>query len=160
MKNLTVVIFLVLNVSFNSFSQQLRYSDFSTDKRLKGSYQSYVSKDGIVYNVGDTLKIGFPTLGKSFAFIYVENGFLEVGGGQAPKPLDAAARDIKLQIKNIWIRGDRRTGFYALIRSKGSAKLLPEIYSVELENAVEEGEIILPEIIIDKTLSDIKGGKE
>lgn len=160
MKNLAMVLFLLFYVPFSSYSQQLRYSDFSTDKRLKGSFKSYISKDGIVYNVGDTLKIGYPSFGSSFAFIYVENGFLEVGGGQAPKPLDIAARDIKLQIKSIWIKGNKKTGFYALIRSKSSAKLLSEIYSVELENAIEQAEIKLPEITIDKTLSELRKAKD
>lgn len=155
-----MVLFLVFYVSFSSFSQELRYSDFNTDKKLKGSFQSYVSKDGTVYNVGDRLKIGFPSFGNSFAFIYVENGFLEVAGGQAPKLLKAATGNIKLRITNIWIRGTKRTGFYALIKSKGSMSLLSETYSVELKNAIEEGEIILSVPDSDQALSEMKRGKE
>lgn len=160
MKNLTMVLFLVFYASFSSFSQELRYSDFNTDKKLKGSFQSYVSKDGTVYNVGDTLKIGYPSYGTSFAFIYVENGFLEIAAGQAPKPLVAAAGNIKLQIKKIWIGGTKKTGLYALIRTKGSVGWLSETYSVELENAVEEAEILFSEPPGDKAISEMKRAKE
>ncbi len=141
MKNLIIVFCLVFYASFCSFGQQLRYRDFNTDKKPKGSFKSYISKDGAVYHIGDTLKIGYPSFGASFAFIYVENGFLEIAAGQSPKPLDIAERDIKLQIKKIWIGGTKKRGFYALIKSKVSAGWLAEIYTIELENAIEQCEI-------------------
>jgi hypothetical protein len=160
MKSPAMVLFLVFIASFSSFSQELRYSDLNTDKRPKGSFRSYVSKDGTVYQIGDTLKIGLPSLGYSFDYIYVENGFLEIAGGQAIKPLDAAAGSKKLQIKKIWIKGTKKTGLYALLRSKGSMRLLSETYSIDLENAVEMGEIIKSLPSSDQALSEMKRPKE
>jgi hypothetical protein len=160
MKSPAVVLFLLFFVSFSSFSQELRYNDLNSDKRPKGSFKSYVSKDGKVYNVGDTLKIGFPSLGYAFDYIYVENGFLEIAGGQAIKPLDAAAGSKKLPIKKIWIKGTKKTGLYALIRSKGSMRLLSETYSIELENAVEVGEIKPSVLTSDQELSAMKRVKD
>jgi hypothetical protein len=160
MKSPAMILFLVFYAFFSSFSQELKYSDLNSDKKLKGSFQSYVSKDGAVYNVGDTLRIGSPSYGSSFAFIYVENGFLEIAAGQAPKPLVAAAGNIKLQIKKIWIGGTKKTGLYALIRSKVTTGWLSETYSVELENAVEEAEILFSEPPNDKALSEMKRAKE
>ena len=160
MKSPAMVLFLVFFVSFSSLSQELRYSDLNTVKRPKGSFQSYVSKDGKVYQVGDTLKIGFPSLGYAFDYIYVENGFVEIAGGQAIKPLDAAGGSKKLPIKKIWIKGTKKTGLYAIIRSNGSNRLLSETYSIELENAVEVGEIKPSVLTADQALSEMKSAKD
>jgi hypothetical protein len=160
MKSPAMVFSLVFFASIGSFGQDLRYSDFNSDKSLKGSFQSYVSKDGKVYNVGDTLNIGMPSLGDTFEFIYVENGFLEVAAGQAPKPLITAVGNVKLRINKIWIKGTKKTGLYVVIKSKGSKGWLSETYSIELENAVEVGEI-KPSVLTDnQVLTEMKRPKD
>ena len=75
MKLLLIVSIAILS-SINVFSQELKYSDLGSSVRPQGPFKIYVSKDGTVYQVGDTLKLGFPSSNKTFAFIRQGDGVL------------------------------------------------------------------------------------
>jgi hypothetical protein len=139
-------------VSSNLFSQELLYSDLSDSERPKGEFTSYVSKDGSVYKVGDRLKIGVPYSGKTFTFIQVVNVLLQVF------PLDASASGDEAEIKSFIVQGTKRSGYSVLARCKASMAIAN--YNIQLENAIETGEIKIFGLTSDEALTELKKAKD
>lgn len=68
MKIKPMIIFCALFLTFSSivFGQEIKFTNLETASR--GEFTSYISKDGAVYKIGDRIKIGIPSSGKTFAF--------------------------------------------------------------------------------------------
>jgi|ERR1035437_8015056 hypothetical protein len=137
----------------NLFSQEIKYTDLNGPSRPKGEFTSYVSKDGSVYKIGDKIKIGVPSSNKTFAFISEGDGILI-----PMTPLTARSSGQETAIKRMLIEGSKRTGFYVLIRSKGLTGLAN--YSIQLENAIETGEVKSFGMTSDEALSELKKSKD
>jgi len=152
MKKLLFVLVAVF-ISISLLSQELKYSDLSSAVRPQGPFKSYVSKDGTVYKVGDTLKIGFPSSNKSFAFLSQGDGVIV-----SPEPLTASFSGSNTEIKNIVIRGTKRSGFQALVRGKSMSGITT--YSIQLENAIASGEIKRFGMTSDEALAELKKCKD
>ena len=152
MKKLIFVLMFIA-IAGNLFSQELKYSDLSSDTRPQGPFKSYVSKSGTVYKVGDTLKIGFPSSNKTFAFLSQGDGVFI-----APEQLPAAMSGSNTQIKNIIIGGTKRSVFMALVRGKSMSGITT--YTIQLENAIEVGEIKTPGLSSDEALIELKKAKD
>ena len=56
MKKINLVVVLILLLITTLKAQELKFKDVNTLGKSKG-YTSYISKDGTVYKIGDTLKI-------------------------------------------------------------------------------------------------------
>lgn len=138
--------------SSNVFSQELKYSDLISDERPKGDFVSYLSKGGAVYKVGDRLKIGVPSSDKTFTFIKVVNALLQVF------PLDASGSGKEAEIKSFIVQGTKRSGYTVLVRCKGSTVI--DNYNIQLENAIETGEIKPFGMTSDEALSELKKAKD
>jgi hypothetical protein len=113
MKNVlnSLILLLFVFMCADLFSQEIKYSDLSGSERPKGEITSYVGKDGAVYKIGDRIKIGVPSSGKTFTYITEGDGMLI-----AVTPLLAKSSGQETEIKKIIITGSKRTGFLALIR--------------------------------------------
>ena len=139
----------------------LRYTDLaSATTRPSGPFTSYVSKDGSVYNVGDTIILGVPSSNKTFAFI-TQGDVLSALNGTEPIHASAVVSRTKTEIKKIWITGNKRSGYMIMLRAK--APLL--VYSiVNFETAIELGEIMSKKDInnssSDKALGQLKKEKD
>jgi hypothetical protein len=155
MKNVSRILILPLFalLSTNLVAQEIKYSDLNGTTRPKGECTSYVSKDGSVYKIGDKLKIGVPSSNKTFAFISEGDGLLI-----PMTPLTARSSGQETAIKRILIEGTKRTGFYVLIRSKGITGLAN--YSIQLENAIQTGEVKSFGMTSDEALSELKKAKD
>ncbi len=147
-----LLFFAAVLVSPNLFSQELKYSDLSNSDKPKGGFTSYVSKNGAVYKIGDRLRIGVPSSNKTFAFIQVVNVLLQVF------PLSASGSGQEAQIKSFIIQGTKRSGYSVLVRSKGSTAI--DNYNIQLENAIETGEIKSFGMTSDEALSELKKAKD
>ncbi len=154
MKSLAIlsIFLLFVTISSNLFSQEIKYSDLNGSKRPKGQFTSYVSKDGAIYKIGDKLKIGVPSSNKSFAFIQGVNVMLQV------YQLSVTASGLDTEIKRIYASGTKRSGFFVMIRSKGVTGL--SNYNIQLENAIESGEIKSFGMTSDEALSELKKAKD
>jgi hypothetical protein len=77
----------LMSIINSVFAQQVKYSDVEAGLITKRTekFDSYISKDGSVYKVGDVIKLGTPSSNKTFA--YVQNGSAFVGVTQAPATL-------------------------------------------------------------------------
>lgn len=154
MKNATNILTLILFVflSSNLFSQELNYSDLSSTERPKGNFTSYMSKSGAMYKVGDKLKIGVPSSEKTFAFIQVVNVLLQAF------PLSVTGSGKEAEIKSFMVQGTKRSGYSVLVRSKGTTAI--DNYNIQLENAIETGEIKSFGMTSDEALSELKKAKD
>lgn len=152
MKLLLIVSIAILS-SINIYSQELKYSDLGSSVRPQGPFKIYVSKDGTVYQVGDTLKLGFPSSNKTFAFIRQGDGVLV-----APQQLTASFSGTKSEIKNIIIGGTKRSGFMAMVRGKSMVGITT--YTIQLENALESGEIKRLGMTSEEALIELKRNKD
>jgi hypothetical protein len=154
MKKLIFVLMFIA-IAVDLFSQELKYSDLNSTTRPQGPFKSYVSKDGAVYKVGDTLKIGFPSSNKTFAFIEYANG------GTKTPAVNSDASNTKTEIKSIVIGGNKKSSFFVAIKSNGSVnRLYGSGYYIQLENAIEVGEIKTPGLSSDEALIELKKAKD
>lgn len=147
-----LILFLIV-VSSNLFSQELKYSDLENAlEKPKGDFTSYVSKDGAVYKVGDGLTIGLPSSGNIFSFI---SGVNTLG-----QPFDVQARvsGQQTEIKQIFIMGTKKSGFYCVMKGRGNMGL--ENYTIRIENAIAAGEIKSFVMTSDEALSELKKAKD
>jgi hypothetical protein len=137
------------------FSQELalKQDDLNAEKRPKGVFTSYESKDGSVYKIGDKITIGVPSSNKTFAFITEGDGVL-----LPITQLLASASGQQVEIKRIDVGGTKRTGFYASLRCKGLTGL--SNYSVQLENAISVGEVKSFGMTSDEALAELKKAKD
>lgn len=155
MKKLISFSIALLSV-INIFSQELKYDDLKVDANGRHQYSgeplitSYVSKDGTVYKVGRKIRIGVPSANKKFAYI-MNGGVGAALTGLEPEPVRNEASNSEAVIKTIFIKGNRRTGFYATIQTKGIST-----YDIQVEKAIQSGEIKSSWMTRDEALSELK----
>ena len=143
----------LLFVSLNLiFGQTVKYSDIEhAEKRLKGKFQTYISKSGDSYSVEDTVEIGKPTGSDGkYLYIYVTNpvvGIVEMGGDFL---------GLKLVIKTIKIVG-KKGNIRAHIYAKGGNKL--NDFYFYLEQALDGNEIIGKGLSSNAALDKLKQAK-
>jgi hypothetical protein len=153
LKASNILISLLFVISTNLFSQELKYSELSSGVKPKGDFTSYVAKDGAVYNIGDKITLGVPSSNKTFAYITEGDGiFLPI------TLLYASASGQNAAIKRIDIGGSKRTGYFVSMRCKGLTGL--SNYSIQLENAIETGEVKSFGMTSDEALAELKKAKE
>jgi hypothetical protein len=119
----------------------------------KGFYDSYISKDGTTYKIGDKLKFGNPQ-GAHKTFTYIQFGNV-LSGFQA---MDANRSGMECTINEFYVNG-KNFGYQITFRMKieGMAALT---FLVQFENALESGEIIGFGMTSDQALKELKKYKE
>lgn len=142
------IFFIVITlVSLQSFSQQAKYGNITG----KGEYQSYISKDGTLFNVGDKITIGSPSKTNQFSFIYIGNGIL------TPITfIGAAWSNTEVTLKKINILGNEDSGYEVLVKANNGGAML----NILLEKAINGGEIVTASKISDEALSELKKAKD
>lgn len=134
-------------------AQEIKYNDLSTVTK-RGKFTSYVAKDGFIYKVGDKVKIGFPSSNKTFAFITEGDGTL-----LPLTQLDASRSGSETEIKSIWVNGSKRAGWSVGLWTKGLTGLSKN-YVIQIENAVETGEVKSSVMTSDEALAELKKAKD
>lgn len=162
-------IFLFALISVNVITQELRYTELNTGVKPKGKdgpyFNSYECKDGTVYKIGDTLTLGYPA-SNVFDFISNVSGglqFLQAMAGQpvdGPEPLPRTAMGSKTQIKKIVLAGSKRNGYFCNIYGKGMLGQLNSTFIIQIENAIDAGEIRSSRFSNEDALNDLKKAKE
>jgi hypothetical protein len=155
MRKIILSFVTLIMFSGSLFSQDLvlRQDDLNAEKRPKGSFTSYESKDGSIYKIGDKITIGVPSSNKTFTFITEGDGLL-----LPITQLLASASGQQVEIMRIDVFGSKRTGFYASLRCKGLTVL--SNYSVQLENAISVGEVKSFGMTSDEALTELKKAKD
>jgi hypothetical protein len=135
MKASNLILVFVLT-SLTTFSQELKYDDLFSEKKPKGPFKSYVSKDGTIYKVGEKIKIGVPAdTYNAFSYIWVGDGLIV-----PEKQLGISDSNTETKIMRIVIGGSKKSGFKALFRTRvAEGKVLA--YTIIVEKALQSGEI-------------------
>ena len=151
MKNFLFIVLSLL--SLNMLGQTIKYSDLKTfDKKYRGTYEKYISKNGETYSVGDTIAIGTPS-GTNGRFVYIYSVYIGTISAVGPE-----AANTYTEIKKIWANGSKRSGMKVSFQTKGPTGL--ENYSFHIEDAIASGEVKTKGMSSDQALSDLKRAKD
>ncbi len=151
MKNLVILMLVIAGL--NSFAQTIKYSELSGNKP-KGDFQTYISKDGESYSVGDTISIGTPS-GTNSEFIYITT-FGIMSAVFNSTTLGSSGTGSMNVIKKFQIGGSKSTGWKViLVAGKNTGGL-----SIVLENAIASGEIKRKGMTSDEALTELKKAKD
>jgi hypothetical protein len=147
-----LVISIALLSGFQSQSQILNYADIKTE-RPGGKITQYISKDGAIYKVGDTITLGKGS-GANGSFLYIQgqNMYAEIYN------LDASMYNTKAIIKEFYIMGNKKEGWKVACKTKGSFVQNPLIFIVE--NAIANGELKSFGMTSDEALTELKKCKD
>ncbi|MDQ1090197.1 MULTISPECIES: SHOCT domain-containing protein [unclassified Siphonobacter] len=104
------------------------------------SKEGFISKTGWVLKEGEEITLGNGTMpNKFFAFIYETPAYQH---SDERERLTSFSNGKKAKVKSLLVRGSKRTGYQVIARI-GIGTLTN--YWVELDNAIEAGEVTLPE---------------
>jgi len=147
-----IMILMVLLSGYQSKTQTLNYADIKVDKP-KGKFTEYLSKDGAIYKIGDTITVGKGT-GSNGAFVYVQgqNMYGEIYNA------DATIYNTKAIIKDMFIYGNKNEGWRMVFKTKGSFNQNSLIFFIE--NAVANGEVKSFGLTSDEALTELKKCKD
>ncbi|MDM1325890.1 hypothetical protein [Myroides odoratimimus] len=125
MKNLLLIITLLTTSAI--FAQRAEYGKLNKNNE---SYKEYLSKNGDLIKVGDTLIIGKAMDPQGFRYISQGGGRIHPTHGGKP-----------FEITKIKSYGKTKSGFTIWLNFKGYGWLPVEL---DYENALEDGEVINP----------------
>ena len=158
-----LLLFCFVFISIESYCQKtITYEEIKsfTKANQEGSYfDSYLSKDGYLYKIGDTVKLGRPSSNKTFAFIAEGSGAMSILSGQAPTPVTASSSGNNSTIKKIYISGNKRMGFRIYFIGKGICGMCPQYY-INVEEAFLVGELKSNGLTREEAISKLKEAKE
>ena len=148
---------LLLNVK--ATSQEIKFDSLSK-VTSRGEYTSYVSKDGIIYKVGDKLKIGTPY--QSPTLPYSNNTFkclfMTIGILYTPTPLTVEFSGSEAEIKKIQVIGSKKLGYSVFFITKGNIAMVN--YKIMIEGAIATGEIRTVAKTSDEALAELRKAKD
>jgi hypothetical protein len=155
MKKLLVCLMILLSSSVIA-QKIITYEEMKTI--TKGTFEQidcnvYVAKDGHSYKIGDTLKIGRPSINKTFAYINESAGFTEL------KPASISISSNNSVLKRIYVGGTKRTGFHMMVIGKGMCALCPQYY-IDFEDAIATGELQSFGMSREQAIAKLKEAKD
>lgn len=148
------ILLMIFSAAHILTAQELRYADLQSRGRFEKKYDTYISKDGLVFKVGDRLKIGKPSsVNQTFTYI-VESDFVTGDGGH----LSALYSGFETEIKRIRVAGNRNIGYRANFFARGVWG--PSTFLIIIEPAIETGEIQTGRMTPDEALAELKRAKD
>ena len=146
-KNLALSILTILLTANIAVSQKTAtYNDVVT-KKVKGVIDTYISKNGEEFSVGDTLTLGSAFRNEQFDYI-------QQNAGIAVYPLPNTASGSIVTIKKITVRS--KTTLVSTTKPQGFVYAL---WIINLEGAIENGEIKSNILTSDEALEELKKWK-
>jgi hypothetical protein len=143
----------LLIMTFVANGQEVKYEDVEKGIITKGQYESYVSKDGSVYKVGDKIQFGNPS-GTNGKFVTIQKvditGTFYIVGAEA---INSSA-----EIKKIRIGGTSRAGYKVSFQTKGMTGI--DNYFLYIEDAITVGEVQSFGMTSDEALIALKKAKD
>lgn len=120
-------------IILTGYAQQIKYDMLASGIMPKRTgWKSYLSKDGMTYSVGDTIRIGKPSEGM---FKYI--GIGDDAVIKTNLPAHNAGEVVK--ITRIEIYGWKRTGYFIVLKVEGPIFN----YVIQIENSINSGEIFV-----------------
>lgn len=133
-----------------TFAETAKYGETTH----KGDYDSYVSRDGTHYQIGDKLKIGVPQGGnQTFSYVLEKIGFMTES-----KPCPTRCAGLEYAIEG-FRAGGKGQGFRMWAKMEAPSGGLGSII-VNFESALESGELIGRGYTSDQALAELKKWKD
>ncbi|TLX73700.1 hypothetical protein E9993_14680 [Labilibacter sediminis] len=152
MKNLNViftVIFIALSLSV--FSQKKATYKQVGSKEVKGKISEYISQNGTVFEIGDTLEVGLPFRNKQFSYL-LDKTLAYMGETVYLTPASVGEMCVIKSMKT------NARNLYVVTYGDGESKAL--IIS-NFEEAFTSGEIIVPGLMnAEVAIEELKKAKE
>jgi hypothetical protein len=148
MKNVMLV--AVVMICWGNINAQVIYHKNLAKITSRGEYTSYISKDSIIYKIGDNLTLGKPVKLGEFSYIQYGDGVI-VPIAQLPG-INAGTI---APIKRIIVWGSRKKGYQVALRTGGFPN-----FTIYIENAIETGEIVTDILTSDAALEKLKKEKD
>ena len=152
LKNVSLAISVSI-ISFMSTGQEVKYDDVQKGIITKGQYESYVSKDGSVYKIGDKIQFGNPS-GTNGKFVIIQK--LDITG--TLYIVGAEAINTSAEIKKIRVGGTSRSGYKVSFQTKGMTGV--DNYFLFIEDAITVGEVKSFGMSSDEALTTLKKAKD
>ncbi|WP_461630541.1 hypothetical protein [Labilibaculum euxinus] len=139
-----LLFFLLIAQCFMCYSQKAEFGKLSK----QGSFTEYLSKNGDLIEVGDTLVVGLPSAYTGFNFI-LENG----------EKLSPDISGTSVVINKLKAFGERWKGFKIYVQIRGSG--LSSVF-IDYESAIVTGEVKNPKAKLtrEEAISKLKEAKE
>lgn len=133
---ITTALILLTNLAFSQYQTKLNYQDVYTSvKKSKGKFDSYLSEDSTLYSVGDTIRFGSKEV-KNVRYITVE----KVKRTENVCVAGMYAKHGYAVIRTIKVGGNKRIGHKAKMVVDGLDLIYN--YFMYIDGAVYEGDII------------------
>lgn len=152
-KKIIVSLFVVLLNASMLFSQQVEVSDLEAGTITGGKFESYLSKDGTIYKVGEFLDIGLPS-GTNGRFVLIQQ--IDIAGNILV--VGSNAINTHCEIKKIRVIGNKRQGYKVQLQTKGTSSI--DNYFFNLEDAIVAGEIKSKGMTSDQAMKELKTAKD
>jgi hypothetical protein len=153
MKQLMMIALMMCSTLISFGQDTLRYSDFNSEDRPRGSYSHYLSKDGSVYSVGDKIKFGSPS-GINGTFVIIQK--MDIAGNVYV--VGSEVINTSAEIKKIRVGGTKRSGFKATFQTKGLTGV--DNYFLFIEDGITTGEVKSNVMTSDQALTELKKCKD
>lgn len=138
----------------HSFAQEhVTYEDVKSGLVTKGKFESYSTKDGSEYKIGDRVEFGTPS-GVNGKFVTIQK--VDLAG--TVYVVGAEAINTSAAIKKIRITGNKRAGYKVSFQTKGMTGV--DNYFVYIEDAILVGEIKSDGMTSDQALEALKKAKD
>lgn len=153
MKSQLYTVVLIILGTPTSNGQEIRFTDLKTTTKFEKQYTAYVSREGVIYKVGDRLKIGRPSsVNQTFVYIIEQDAL--TGSGNLP----AGYSGFETELKRIRVVGNKRIGYAVNFYTKGVWG--PSTFIIPIENALATGEIKSSVMSSDDALAELKRAKD
>lgn len=137
----------------------ISYAELEQWSRSKnGFYQTYVSKGGHTYKKNDKLTFGPASEGKTYAYMWERLNALHVIGEVPTMPISGKMVGKTGIIKNIEVRGNKKTGHTVTVVVAVGASSRIEISP--FEEALSSGEIVSSYMTKERAMKTLKEAKE
>lgn len=155
MKNLKLMMMtLVMSlVTMFTLGQEVKYDDVQSGLVTKGQFDTYVSKDGSIYKVGDKIQFATPS-GTNGKFVTIQK--VDIAG--TVYVVGAEAINTSAEIKKIRVTGNKRAGYKISFQTKGMTGV--DNYFVYIEDAIFMGEVKSLVMSSDEALIELKKAKD
>lgn len=156
MKKLIIIIAIIFCGMMMQAQEAVTYNQVA-DKQVKGNLTQYTTESGVVFNLGDTLKIGYPYRKIAFDFITNQNNTYMsgwVGSSRISRARYDEVSDLVIVIKTMKVTGKK---LYVTTHSETESLGLN---ITNFEEAFKLGEVLKPGFIISgDELTDLQKAK-
>ena len=167
MKKLFIILALLFSSAFVAVAQEeesnrrpnVTFNELeSWSRKNNGPYESYTSKDGHTYRREEKVTFGVTSDGKTYRYMWERMNAMHILGGVFTSPISGKLAGKTGVIKNIIVRGNKKTGHEVTVVVGIGATSRIEVRPFEM--ALESGEIVSLGKTKEGAMKELKEAKD